>query len=403
MARLRTRFIIPQFTVAHFSHHLSTGALVPLLPMIRDTFGISYMQSGLLVSAFSISHGLGQIPMALIADRTSRRRVILLGLIGTALCSIAIGATTSYWQMIPGFIAMGILGGTYHPPASSFLSQSVPRGQRGRSLGIHIIGGSLSFLLTPILAVSIAQWSGNWRWSFIILAFPAILSSIMIWITTEDPQPEPVAAALPAQGSNATAGADTRAGETVSISFWEIFRAIGTLASICLLIQLVSASVNSYLPMYLVDRHGLPIGLAGIAVGLVYGAGIVGAPLGGSLSDRLGRKAVILLSVALSGPLLLAATLSPGVGLLLTFITAYGVVISMRMPTMESLIADVVPLNRRALALGIYYLMSMETTGIITPLIGRLIDIQGLDPVFVGLALGLSIAGIIVLLLRKLI
>ncbi len=397
MRRLRTRFIIPQFAVAHFSHHLSTGALIPLLPIIRDTFGINYLQSGLLVSAFSISYGLGQIPMALIADRSSRRIVILLGLIGTALCSMAIGATTRYWQMIPGFITLGILGGSYHAPASSFLSQSIPIEKRGRSLGLHIIGGSLSFLITPILAIAVAKWSGSWRWSFVILAVPAILSSAMIWITTQEPEAEP-AGTPPSAERPAIANSPS---DSESISYWAILRAVGTLASICLLIQVAAASVNSYLPMYLVDRHGVPIELAGIAVGLVYGAGIVGAPLGGSLSDRLGRKAVILLSVALSGPLLLAATQAPMVAPLLVFLVGYGVVISMRMPTMESLIADVVPVSRRAFILGFYYLMSQETAGIVTPVVGRLIDTQGLDPVFTGIAVGFTAAGIVIVLLRK--
>jgi len=399
--QIRNRSLIPQFTVAHFAHHLCTGSLIPLLPMIRDTYGINYMQSGLLVSAFSISYGLGQIPMALLADRISRRMVVLLGLIGTALCALVIGITTQYWHMIPGFIAMGLLGGSYHAPASSFISQSIPKENRGKSLGIHIIGGSFSFLITPILAIAIAKWTGGWRWSFIILAIPAVLSSVMIWISTEEPRTIATEAPASLQAPNETVSAVNTPAEQESLNWGVILRAIGTLAGICMIIQLVGSSVNSYLPLYLVDRHGMPIETAGIAVGLVFGGGIVGAPIGGALSDRLGRKAVILLSVFLSGPILFAATQAPRGILLLALLAAYGMVISMRMPTMESLIADVVPVSRRAFILGIYFLMSQETAGLITPVVGRLIDIHGLNPVFIGLALGLSTAGMAAVLLRK--
>jgi MFS family permease len=146
---MKSRHIIPLFTVAHFSHHLSTGVLVPLLPLLRQDFGLNYFQSGVLVSSFSLSYGFGQIPMALLADRFSRRSLIVLGLIGTSLSAMAVVLTNAYWQMIPCFIALGLLGATYHAPASSFLSQSVQPDQRGRSLGTHIIGGSAPPGLAP--------------------------------------------------------------------------------------------------------------------------------------------------------------------------------------------------------------------------------------------------------------
>ncbi len=50
------------FVVAHFCHHLLPSILVPLLPFIRTGLGLDYTQSGLLVSAFTLSYGLGQLP-----------------------------------------------------------------------------------------------------------------------------------------------------------------------------------------------------------------------------------------------------------------------------------------------------------------------------------------------------
>lgn len=62
---------------------------------------------------------------------------------------------------------------------------------------------------------------------------------------------------------------------------------------------------------------------------------------------------------------------------------------SLQMPVMESLIADVVPLGRRTTALGFYFFLATETTGITTPIVGRLIDNSGLSAVFTTLAVGL--------------
>jgi FSR family fosmidomycin resistance protein-like MFS transporter len=401
---MKSRRIIPIFTVTHFSHHLCTEVMVPLLPLLRQDLGLNYFQTGVLVSSFSLSYGFGQIPMALLADRFSRRSLIALGLIGTSLSAMAVGLTRTYWQMVPCFIALGLLGATYHAPASSFLSQSVPPDQRGRSLGTHLIGGSASFLLTPPMAVYIATWARTWRLSFFLLAAPALAMSALLGFTTRQPHEagrtaEKVQVAPPMGGSNPNGGPVCAPNPT--ITWGQIIHAIGILTMISILMQMVFSSVYSYLPLYLVDRHGITPEYAGIMVGLVAGAGIVGGPLGGALSDRLGRKQVILLSLSLAGPLLFAATRAPAGIWMPLALAAYGTSISARMPAMESFIADVVPPRRRATVLGIYYLLGQETSGVVTPLVGYLIDLRGLDPVFTGLALGLCLVSMITLTFRK--
>jgi len=90
MPKLPTHYLIPQFMLAHFSHHVSVGMLIPLLHLIRDGFDLNYFQSGILVSSFSISYGLGQVPMAILADRFGCRLLIVLGLIGTSLAGVVV-------------------------------------------------------------------------------------------------------------------------------------------------------------------------------------------------------------------------------------------------------------------------------------------------------------------------
>jgi MFS family permease len=402
--KMKSKHLIPLFMAAHFSHHLSTGVLVPLLPLLRQDLGLNYFQSGMLVSSFGLSYGFGQIPMALLADRLSRRSLIALGLIGTSLAAVAVSLTNTYWQMIPCFIALGLLGATYHAPASSFLSQSIPPGQRGRSLGTHLIGGSASFLITPLMAVYIATWARTWRLSFALLAIPALAMSALLWLTTQKPH-EGRQIAEKTHPTPSTGGSNPQSSPAVApdphITWGQILRAIGILATISVLMEMVFSGVYSYLPLYLVDHHGITPKYAAIVVSLMAGAGIVGAPLGGALSDRLGRKRVMLLSVSLASSLLFAATRAPvGVWLPL-LLAAYGISNSARMPTTESLVADVVPPRRRATVLSIYYLMAQETSGIATPLVGGLIDLRGFGPVFTGLALGLCLVAIIALAFRK--
>jgi FSR family fosmidomycin resistance protein-like MFS transporter len=262
--------------------------------------------------------------------------------------------------MVPFLIIMGLLGGTYHAPASSFISQVLPPEKRGQALGLHFTGGSFSFFLTPALALGIATLFDSWRSSFFILALPALLASTILWLTTEEPQDLVLIQSDQKNDHDSNSNQDR-------ITWFQIIRAIGLLVSLAILLNVVFASANSYMPLYMVDHHNISPRWAGIVVSVIAGAGIIGAPLGGALSDRLGRKQLI----------------------------------RVRMPSTESLIADVVPVGKRTTVLAIYFFLGMETASIVTPIVGRLIDIFGLDHVFTVMAACLCMIAGVALLFRK--
>ena len=89
MPKDASKYFIPKFILAHFSHHVSTGVLVPLLPLVRESFNLNYFESGVLISSFGLPYGLAQVPMALLADRLGHLPIIILGLLGVSLASSA--------------------------------------------------------------------------------------------------------------------------------------------------------------------------------------------------------------------------------------------------------------------------------------------------------------------------
>lgn len=403
MPKAASKYLIPQFTLAHFSYHVCTGVLIPLLPLMRESLRLNYFQSGLLVSCYTIAYGLGQLPMAMLADRFSSRLVIIWGLIFLSLTGIGVSFTQAFGQMVPFFIAMGFISATYHAPATSFISQVLPAQKRGRAIGFHQTGGSASFFLTPAMALGVAYLLNTWRAPFFILALPALLVGIILLVTTTEIRGD---VEVPDAKPKSPETGDSRKksvgkGAQQQISWSQIIVSLGIIAFLSVTIQLFSAGVRSYLPLYMVDRHGISPQLAGLVISLIAGSGIIGAPLGGFLSDRFGRKKVILFSLSLSGPLLLAVTISPYGIPLLVLLLLYGMTMSVRMPSMLSLIADVVPVGRRTTVLGVYYLIGEEIAGITTPLIGHLIDIYGINLTFTGVAVGLCIIPTIALIFRK--
>ncbi len=375
------------FMVAHFGHHLCTTAVVPLLPMIRDSFDLDYLRSGLLLSAFSVAYGLVQLPMGAISDRFGKRLVVALGLVGTGAACVWAAFAADYAHIMLALLLMGVAGSTYHAPAVAFISETFKEA-RGRLLGIHIVGGALGLMVAPVVAIAVAGATGSWRNAFLVMGIPVTVAGLLVWTLA---------------GAQESANARDAAGEKAEPLSWIwLIRVVGLLAGVAIVTQLLISGMNSFLPLYLVDMHGVPQSTAGLMMSIVFGAGVVGAPVGGAISDRFGRKPVILLSVIACGPLIYLITLFPFGAVMIGIIFFYGLFQVFRLPAIESMIADVAPARSRATALGGYNLLAQQTSGIATPLLGWLMDQYGLHTgvgVLASVALATSL--LTVLLWRK--
>jgi len=375
------------FLLGHFTHHLVTAIHVPLLPLLRDQFSLDYFRAGLLVSAFSLVYGVAQLPTGWIADRLGRRLLITLGFAGMALAAFAIGLARDFYQVVIFLGLVGLLGGSYHPSAPPLISEAVPQETRGRALGIHLMGGSVGFSLAPLAAGFLASlWS--WRGAFMVLAIPTGLTSLLFWRFIRERR---------VSASPALAGGEQG-------SAWALLRSLGLLVGVAILAQATTTGVNSFLPIYLVDKHGVSPLRAGMFLSLVYGAGLVAAPLGGALSDRVGRKPVILSSALATGLLVYLLTVLPmGVGLMAVFFLL-GTAMYARMPVVESLIVDVVPVRQRSSVFGVYYFLVLESSSAVAPGMGFLIDRVGPDRGFLYLAavvVGVTLLALPFLLRKK--
>src|SRR5512136_221671 len=88
------------FTYTHLSHDLTIGLLAALLPFIRQDLGLNYLQSGFLVSAFSLTAGFSQFLGGWISDRIAKTKAIALGLVGVGLSAIAVSFAPSYYFLV---------------------------------------------------------------------------------------------------------------------------------------------------------------------------------------------------------------------------------------------------------------------------------------------------------------
>ena len=319
-----------------------------------------------LRTAFSIASGLANAPWGILADRVGSRVVIVGGLFLMGAASVALAAAGAYWQLLGLLVVLGIVSGSYHGPAAALIARTFPPRLRGTAMGIHITGGHLSFFAAPAVAGILATATGTWRTPYIWFAAAPIVFGALLWVVA----PRVHERAAP-NGDRFAAFREIR----------QVFRDVGPVVSLSIAFQFGIAALLAFLALYLVDARGLSPALAAIFFGVPQLVGVIGAPLGGWLSDRFGRRRVMLGGLALMGPAVFAVTAVPNDGLLITLVV-FGLLWSMRSTVTETLVINSAPAGRRATVLGGYYLLNAHVGGIGAPLFGFLAEAVGLGSAF---------------------
>lgn len=371
-------------------HHLLGALLTPLLPFIRDEFVLDYTQAGLLLSLYSWAYGISQLPSGYLANKIGLRLIMTIGISGVALVGLLVGLSTSYLVMAIFIVLLGLLGGGYHPSSAPLVSELVEPKKRGMLLGIHQVGGTSSFFLSPLIAVGIATHFG-WRGSFITLAIITLVFGVVFYMLLGRWERTRKFKQTRFENHVETPAPTDNLGRLVVI----LVLGITSYA--------VILSAISFIPLFAVDYLRVSEGIGAALLATVHFAGLLAGPLGGYLSDRFGKVVVMIVTGLIAGPLLYLLSLSFYGWLIYFLVFIIGMAMYVTMPVVESYIIGYVSEQRRSRILGIYYFGSRGGGGILMPVIGYLIDRFGFSISFtiVGAFLGAVTLGCMGLLWRN--
>lgn len=374
--------IVPLFVVAHFGHHGVGAMMRPLLPMIRSDLGLNLTQAGYIMSAFTLTNGLIQLPAGWLADRLGARLMVLLSITGVAVAGFFIGFSNSFTSLVIFLVLSAIMGGGYHPASVAAISASVAPEFRGRSLGVHLIGGTSAFWLIPLLVTPIAA-TWDWRMPFKTILVPIAILGIVLFVLIGR-RTRAIAIEREKTGSEAPPD-DTAIPWRKLVPFMVMSVMTGTMIM----------STSSFLSFYAVDRLNVPETTIPLLMAITPGVGLFMAPLGGYLSDRFGSVRVILVLGFTAIPLVYLMGVTPNVPSLIALMIAIGLVTNTRMPTSESYIAGNTPERRRSTMLGIYFFAGTGVAGPLAPLIGNLIDRIGYEQTFAMASLATAMVTVV--------
>ncbi|HEY7702326.1 MAG TPA: MFS transporter [Candidatus Limnocylindrales bacterium] len=364
-------------SAAHAVNH-SFAVLLPLIFLaIIDEFGASVQDVAFLAAAGSLLSGLIQLSYVELTRHVPRKRLLGVGglLFGGGFAAMSLAS--NFLTFAVPTIAARIGGSPQHPVGNGLLAEQYPPERRGFAISAHIAGGNLGTVLVAVVGAPMLALIG-WRGASILFGVAAMVIAVAILALVRE---------------HGTDRAAARAGGS-SLDGLKRVVADRDLRWVFLTSVLGGGGrglgvVNLFALIYLTRVIGLDEGTSG----LMYGALIVfSVPiplLAGWLSDRLGRKPLII-AAYLGGAIGFGLFIFAGSSLLWLWvgIVVMGLFSFAESPQLQALLADMSPPESRDASYALYFTLAFGVGSLWTAIYGTVIEQLG-EPTGVPVVFGI--------------
>jgi predicted MFS family arabinose efflux permease len=266
-------------------------AVIPLLPMIRDEISASYSQISIFVACIGVVRILFAFPSGFLADRFDRKKILLLSGCFNVSGLLILSSSRTIFQLIVSRILIGTGSIICTVTILAVLAQIADPESKGSMLSMNNVVHSAGGIITPGLAGILAGWY-NWRLSFLVFAGLIVLSMITLAVALSDERPD------------YEKGEDQRGMETKSSLRKTKTAGILELAPIFAISLFVffyrSSFRHTLIPFYGKDVFHIDVVALGFYISLMGSIAMVSIFVFGFMSDRYGRKVVLLSGISLS-------------------------------------------------------------------------------------------------------
>ena len=291
LKRIKPSYALFLITIIYALNVLDRFILSILLPQIKADLLLTDTQLGLLTGvAFAIFYATLGIPIARLADKFSRKKIIAVSLAVFSFMTTMCGLAKSFTSLLifRAGVAIGEAGTS--PPSFSIISDLYPPHKRATAMAIFTLGSNLGLLLGFIIGGFIAAKYG-WQLAFFVVGVPGLVVAVLTWCTLREP----------ARGA---ADLNTEKQNLILEELTPPPSFITTVKTLLLrpsyihiviansLTLIVTNGLLTWVPSFMNRTHGMESDKIGLILGLVYGlGGIVGTLfIGGFLADKLSHR-----------------------------------------------------------------------------------------------------------------
>lgn len=368
-------------TVGHAFTHWYPATFYVLLPLIANELGLSYAQIGSILAIQHVAGAISNVPGGLIVDSVGRKGLLMaISLAWIGVPYLIMGFVDAYWLLLTCAALVGMGNNFWHPTAIPLLGNLYPA-RRGLMMSFHAMSGNVGDALAPLAAGAMLVVM-NWRGVMIANVLPGIIMAVVLLVYFAAPQP------------GDPAGARSR-GQAL-----HVLRTLlrnRTVAMLCIgstFRTMTQISLLTFLPVFLANELGYSAFLVGACLFALQAAGFAATPVAGYLSDRIGRRQIIVFCMAASMLLLLFMGFAGRSMAFVFFVAFLGFFLFAVRAVLQAWMLDAAPAGMAGTSIGLMF--GMQSVGAaIGPIVGGLIaDRYGLPATFYFLAFTILIANL---------
>lgn len=346
---------VASVAATHFLHDTFSSFFAPLIPLLIEKLGFSFAMAGLLSTVQKLPSLCNPL-IGIIADKKPIRSGIVVTPIVTIICMSLMGIAPSVTMLALLLFVCGISAAIIHVTAP-VLMRRVSGERVGTGMSCFMFGGEIARTAGPLLITAAVGWwglEGTWR----LIPF-GLVASLILFLN------------LRTIDKKALAHFDKKEKKNIKTHLRETLPFFALITPIILFRGFSNTALTLFLPTYLVEK-GSTVSTAAFALAFLELAGACGALLAGSLSDKLGRKKILLGIMLMSPILMFLFTCSSGIAqwVLLGFM---GLIFFGSTPVFMAMIHDLNS-DRPSFTNGLYMTLSFAASSIVALLVGVLAD-----------------------------
>ena len=343
-----------------------------LMEPIKKDLNLSDTQLGLLSGlSFALFFAIAGIPIARLADRTSRRNIIVASLVVWSGLTAVCGMAQNFWHLLLARTGVAVGEGGSGPAAHSMLADYFPHGQRSTALAIYSCGVPIGILFGLAVGGWISQEFG-WRMAFLVVGMPGLVLGLVMFLTVKEPARETLPPKIEDRPSVAV----------VLRTIWSnrSFRRLSVATSLHVF---AAYGLLQWNPTFLIRTYDVGPAQVGLYLGLIVGiTSGIGTFVGGWLGDLIGRKHagwyawLPAIEILVTVPFYFAVYFAPTFELALLFLIIPTLLSNAFTGPIFGTIQSLAPSNMRAMAAALLiFIISVLGQGLGPQAIGLMSDL----------------------------
>jgi len=360
--RFRTGAVLT-VAFAHLVHDTYSAFLPPILPLLIGKLGISYSLAGFLFMAQRMPSLFNPL-VGVAADRFGARYFIIAAPAVTAVVMSLLGVAPSYPLLLSMLLVMGFSSALFHTPGP-VLVRRLSGDSIGRGMSVFMLGGELARTLGPLTilgAVSLWGLQGTWR----LIPF-GLLASAVVYIQCGSIR----------ISDDVRKSADFGSMRRTFVRFLPAFAVIG---GITFFRAFMVAALTFFLPTYLTVQ-GESIAVAGISLSILQFAGAAGTLCCGTLSDRIGRRGMLMFISVATPSFMWLFLVAKGSLLAVPLLVVIGFTLFATSPVLLAFVHDI-DSDHPSFVNGIYITITFMISSVVVVMVGKMGDVLGLDATY---------------------